>query len=173
MARPSNRDRILDALETVILERGASAATLDAVCAAAEVSKGGLLYHFASKAELFAGLNDRLAAAVEQWIADAPSEPAELIRWYLRPVDSDDPAERALWRSLLASIHGSDNDGSTSLALGQIVAGYGKPLEALDPQLAQQVRLLSDGIYFNALVGAPPAPLELLDAVAADLIARL
>jgi len=45
----SARDRVLDAYETLLIESGPAATTLDAVAAAARVSKGGLLYHFASK----------------------------------------------------------------------------------------------------------------------------
>jgi len=39
----SARDRVLDAYETLLVEQGPAAATLDAVASAAQVSKGGLL----------------------------------------------------------------------------------------------------------------------------------
>ncbi len=39
----SARDRVLDAYETLLIEAGPAAATLDAVAAGAGVSKGGLL----------------------------------------------------------------------------------------------------------------------------------
>jgi AcrR family transcriptional regulator len=45
----ATRDRLLDAFEGLLIAHGPRAATLDAVAAAAEVSKGGLLYHFPSK----------------------------------------------------------------------------------------------------------------------------
>ena len=64
----SARDRVLDAYETLLIEAGPGAATLDAVAAAARVSKGGLLYHFASKDALAAGLLARLR---ERSAADA------------------------------------------------------------------------------------------------------
>ena len=50
------KDRLLDAASTVVHRDGAQALTLDAVAAEAEVSKGGLLYHFASKRDLIDGL---------------------------------------------------------------------------------------------------------------------
>ena len=65
---PSARDRVLDAYETLLIEHGGGSATLDAVAAAAQVSKGGLLYHFASKEALAAGLLQRLR---ERSAADA------------------------------------------------------------------------------------------------------
>jgi len=42
----SARNRIMDAAEDLICTRGIAGFTLDAVAPAAEVSKGGLLYHF-------------------------------------------------------------------------------------------------------------------------------
>ena len=56
--RPT-RDRLLDAFETLLVSAGSRAATLDAVAAEAQVSKGGLLYHFHSKDELVDGMLSR------------------------------------------------------------------------------------------------------------------
>ena len=50
------RAKILDAAEDLILESGSSGLVLDEVARRAGVSKGGLLYHFGSKAELVSGL---------------------------------------------------------------------------------------------------------------------
>ncbi|MES2310459.1 MAG: TetR/AcrR family transcriptional regulator [Verrucomicrobiota bacterium] len=58
-------DKILDAAEKHVLDHGASSLTLEAVAKAAEVSKGGLLYHFPSKDELIKGLVKRV---YEQWM---------------------------------------------------------------------------------------------------------
>jgi AcrR family transcriptional regulator len=43
----NSREKLLDAAEVVVMERGANSMTLDAVAAQANVSKGGLLYQFA------------------------------------------------------------------------------------------------------------------------------
>ena len=59
MARPSRRAQLLDAAVAVIRRDGAAALTLDAVAAEAGVSKGGVLYHFASKRALIDGLLSR------------------------------------------------------------------------------------------------------------------
>jgi AcrR family transcriptional regulator len=56
------RTRILDAVERIVVARGVAGLTLDAAAREAGVSKGGLLYHFASKEALLAGLMERLAA---------------------------------------------------------------------------------------------------------------
>lgn len=50
MARkPVARGAVLDAFESLLIEVGERAATLDAVAGRAGVSKGGLLYHFPNK----------------------------------------------------------------------------------------------------------------------------
>lgn len=59
MARPSNREKVLEAAEAVAIEQGAANITLDAVAARAGFSKGGLLYHFKDKDALLAALVNR------------------------------------------------------------------------------------------------------------------
>ena len=68
------RDSILDAALTVIAKGGACRLTLDAVAAEAEVSKGGLLYHFPDKQSLLRGLLDRHLDRRAAWFAQAASE---------------------------------------------------------------------------------------------------
>ena len=55
------RSRVLDAAEHIVQARGVPALTLDAAAREAGVSKGGLLYHFASKEALLEGLMQRLS----------------------------------------------------------------------------------------------------------------
>jgi AcrR family transcriptional regulator len=56
----SRRDAILDAAADLVRERGAGHLTLDAVSAKANVSKGGLLYHFQTKEALLQAMVSRL-----------------------------------------------------------------------------------------------------------------
>lgn len=53
------RDQILDAADAVILESGGRLFTLDAVARQAGISKGGLVYSFATKDELVAAALER------------------------------------------------------------------------------------------------------------------
>lgn len=53
------------------MERGANSMTLDAVAAQAKVSKGGLLYHFASKEALVQAMVARIASLAEENFAAA------------------------------------------------------------------------------------------------------
>ena len=53
--------RILDAAESLVLDRGVSGLTIEATAQRAGISKGGLLYHFGTKEALLMAMLDRLA----------------------------------------------------------------------------------------------------------------
>ncbi len=86
-AAPDARTRILDAVERIVQARGVSGLTLEAAAREAGVSKGGLLYHFASKEALLAGLMQRLAdfAAAEfaANVARQPEGPGRVARAFI------------------------------------------------------------------------------------------
>ncbi|RUO26651.1 TetR/AcrR family transcriptional regulator [Aliidiomarina minuta] len=58
--RPSKRNDILMAAEKLVKEQGASHLTFDRLSEETGISKGGLLYHFASKEELVLAMMVRL-----------------------------------------------------------------------------------------------------------------
>jgi AcrR family transcriptional regulator len=76
--------RILDAAENLIIVRGVTALTLEAAAREAGVSKGGLLYHFASKEALLEALLGRLSAFIAQefaaCVAAQPEGPGRVAR---------------------------------------------------------------------------------------------
>ena len=126
MARPPHaRERVLDAYEALLITDGERAATLDAVARAAGVSKGGLLYHFASKDDLAAAMIarlDRLATEDIERIRTAPEGPVE---YYLRTsvmmddaLDSHGPAEGAD----VVVPAGADLDALVALVLRSVAA---------------------------------------------------
>lgn len=167
MARPSNRVTILDAFEEILIAHGATEATLEVIADAAGVSKGGLLYHFGSKEDLFAAFGERLLTRVDAATAAAPSDPVEVVRWYLDP-EPTDAGEAALWRSILAALHGTD--AGIDETIRAAFTRYARPLEVLEPTLAEQVRLVGDGIFLNSLVGLSPR--DELAAIVDELAAR-
>lgn len=70
-------ERLLDAAETVAHNRGMQGLTLDAVAAEAEVSKGGLLYHFPSKDALIQAMVKRIAQLAQTlYSEELENEPA-------------------------------------------------------------------------------------------------
>jgi AcrR family transcriptional regulator len=82
--QPDARTRILDAAEAIVRARGVAGLTLDAAAKAAGVSKGGLLYHFASKEALLTGLLGRMAEWMQQdfetCVAAQPEGPGRVAR---------------------------------------------------------------------------------------------
>ncbi len=78
------RTRILDAAETLVRARGVAGLTLEAAAKLAGISKGGLLYHFASKEALLTGLLARMAefiaADFDAGVAAQPPGPGQVAR---------------------------------------------------------------------------------------------
>lgn len=91
--RANARDKILDAAQRVAAERGAGRITLDEVARAAELSKGGLLYHFPSKEALIQGMLERLVAATtvvrEQEAEKLPAGPHRTLKALLATRNQD------------------------------------------------------------------------------------
>src|SRR5688572_26165582 len=81
---PAAREAVLDAFERLIIADGERAATLEATARAAGVSKGGLLYHFASREALIAGVLERLRLLVDEDIALIESAPDGPISYFVR-----------------------------------------------------------------------------------------
>ena len=85
---PAAREAVLDAFERIIIAEGERGATLDATAKAAGVSKGGLLYHFGTKEDLFAALADDLLRSFDELLLSMVEpddhEPGRLCRAYVR-----------------------------------------------------------------------------------------
>ncbi|CAD5993902.1 TetR/AcrR family transcriptional regulator [Agreia sp. COWG] len=155
----STRDRILDAFAEVLGENGERAATLEAVAAAAGVSKGGLLYHFGSKEALIDGVVERLATLVESDVAGIRSSPsgpvAHLIRTSMATGSALDKALVATSRLAQAS-----NSKARDALRAANDAWYAIVLESTgDPVLSRAIMLISDGLaYGSAFLPGSPEP---------------
>lgn len=150
MARPPlARERVLDAFEEILISSGERTATLDATAKAAAVSKGGLLYHFASKDDLADGMVERLKRLVEDDLADMVEAPDGPVAYYVRTsVMENEPLDRALIAvSRLAQ-------GGSSVAGDALRETRGSWADAIRPHVRDQasldlVLLVGDGLYFN------------------------
>jgi len=108
-----DRDRILDAAESVILESGGRTFTLDAVAARAGISKGGLVYSFATKDGLVRAALEREVArfqeAVRQRFGDRPVDPFDMVLAHIEEaLDEDDAATRKAAFLVTALVHAPD-----------------------------------------------------------------
>ena len=113
---PTSADRLLDAAERLVVARGASHLTLDAVAQEAGVSKGGLLYHFPSKAALLEGMVRRhirdLEQRADQYAAEAaaghgPPSPACKVAGRLRALLDKGETHREMGAAMLAAAAGN------------------------------------------------------------------
>lgn len=96
MAPPAltpTRDRILHSAQELVLRQGFAATTVDAILAAAKVSKGAFFHHFPSKAQLGRALVERYAvadaeilraglAAAEATTDDPAAQLVALLQWF-------------------------------------------------------------------------------------------
>ena len=93
----NSREHILDTYIDLLIRSGERAATLDAVATAAKVSKGGLLYHFASKKALLEALAERTLTLAEEDFAAMEQAPEGASAYYINSSTPDNsPFDRAL-----------------------------------------------------------------------------
>ncbi|MBG6179265.1 TetR/AcrR family transcriptional regulator [Arthrobacter sp. CAN_A1] len=146
----SSKERILDSFENILINDGERAATMEAIAAAADVSKGGLLYHFPSKEALVDALGERLLtlSAVDRELMTAdPEGPA---RYYVRTsVYEDSALDRALVAMARLAQQGHPKAQQNfaqiqALWLGALESSLGSR------SVARAVKLMGDGLYYDA-----------------------
>ena len=160
------RARILDAAEELVT--AGQAPTLDAVAAAAGVSKGGLLYHF-GKQSLLQALVVRAVEPAAARLADAAAAGHLAAAWLRLSVP--DHAHRLLYRGILSMLRLTTTGGiELPEEVTQAEARWDRMLadEVGDPVRARLVRRLGDGLFLAALTGQPPTADE-VDALIAHL----
>ncbi|MCI1017890.1 TetR/AcrR family transcriptional regulator [Microbacterium sp. C5A9] len=146
---PLARERVLDAFESIVIEDGERAATLDATAKAAGVSKGGLLYHFGSKDDLAAGLLERLDALTTMDLERMTTAEEGPVAYYVRTsVMEDDALDRALIAATRLA------QGGSTAAADALRRNRDRWADTIRPHVRDAasldlVMLLSDGLYFN------------------------
>ncbi|WP_157259780.1 TetR/AcrR family transcriptional regulator [Chamaesiphon minutus] len=174
LSAAATRDRLLHATSHIIQTQGIERLTLDAVAKEAKVSKGGLLYHFATKEALIAGvvqsLMDEFDADIERELAldRSPESPGRWLRAYVKATFNGKPLATKLISSLV--LVATCNPELLQLVQGKFDAWQQKILASgLDPVRANLVRLATDGFGDAELFGyMPPNP-----ALRQDLLAML
>ncbi len=182
----SAREPILEAAIRVASRDGLLSMTLDNVAREAGVSKGGLIYHFASKEELVRSLITHFALHVEQTLnAKVAVDPQPNGRWVRALLDSCViPAENAdaTESNPLLAMSGMGKFHASLLAavavnptLLEPLRSFGKQMrdriQAEDPQALEQLLLWMalDGLFVWGLFGliSPTDPLrqELLNRI--------
>jgi len=168
----STRARLLDAAERHLLANGADTLTLEAVAAAAEASKGGLLYHFPTKDALVEALVQRAVDGVDAVLATAAEsqEPGAFARAFLDEGMPTGPGRGPVVQP--------DRLTAALVGAATIDPGFLEPLrnaylrwqarlehDGIDPVTATLVRLAVDGWWMASVLDLPPVSRELYVAL--------
>jgi AcrR family transcriptional regulator len=155
----ATRDRLLQATSHIIQTQGVERLTLDAVAKEAQVSKGGLLYHFASKEALVVGviqyLMDDFDAAIDHELSQdqALNLPGRWLRAYVKATFNYKTLPISLITSLLLAV--TSNPEELLKPVQSRFDDWQQKIEVngLDPVRANLVRLAADGLGTNEMFG--------------------
>lgn len=158
----STRNNILFAADSVIREKGIQRLTLDEVAKVAGVSKGGLLYHFASKDALIQGMLETALESFDaeiQRLRELDTSPGAWLRAYIRasfPNGQGDPlAQTLIGSAVLASV---GSNPAITLAYQQHVQKWirAAATDGIEQHKADAIRLAVDGIWLQEALGIAP-----------------
>ncbi len=155
------RTRILDAAEAIVRARGVSGLTLDAAAKQAGVSKGGLLYHFASKEALLTGLLGRMADWMRQdfdaMVVSQPAGPGRVARtmmawaFELAPEAVNERCDRAAAVFLAAFHHDPALLGPIRAVIAEMRAAVAA--DGLPPGAGGAIMAAGDGLFMARIFG--------------------
>jgi AcrR family transcriptional regulator len=164
--RPSKRITILQAALRVIERDGVAAVTYESVAEEADLTKGGLVYHFPTREALLYAVQEHLAARWEAAMTEAAGASAESVpeadRLAAYATVTTQSATRAELLLLL--------DTSTGLTMGEPFAGvlnrWTPPLPDAPPLTTDQLRMLvaqlaADGLWLYETLNGTPMPTEM------------
>ena len=122
------RERILDASQRLILQKGFSGTGLDEIVYEAGLTKGGFLYHFKNRDDLAYALMERYLEEDDRILNDLVAQASELV---------DDPFQRVLaFLKLYADLLG----GLDGAHPGCLVASYTYESQQFDPRVRELTR---------------------------------
>lgn len=155
----ATRNRLLQATSHIIQAQGVERLTLDAVAKEAQVSKGGLLYHFSSKeslvVEVIQYLMDDFDAAINRELAqdNALDLPGRWLRAYVKATFNYKTLPMSLISSLLSAV--TTNPEELLKPVQSRFDCWQQKIEVngLDPLRANLVKLAADGLGMNEMFG--------------------
>ncbi|PZP90890.1 MAG: TetR/AcrR family transcriptional regulator [Variovorax paradoxus] len=156
--RPSARDKILDATLALVKEIGAPAITLDLVAERAQVSKGGLLYHFRFKDQLMRAANERLIdrrrAARAAVFDELPADPNRALKAYVLACVNNRAGNDAISARLLSA--GSMLDESAEPIRQHFKQQFPPFAADVGFDRAALVHAATEGLWFMEMHGVSP-----------------
>ncbi|MBT2585427.1 TetR/AcrR family transcriptional regulator [Arthrobacter sp. ISL-95] len=148
--RASIPERVLNPFESILIESGERAATVDAVARFAGVSKGGLLHYFPNREALVSAQLGRFDELVSEDFDAMRAAPDGPVAYFLQTSFwSNSPLDRAFVAvNRLSQVARSEIQG-------RLMYVHEQWLEILaaevGPELALAIRYIGDGLFFNAV----------------------
>lgn len=164
----NTKQQILEAANQLIEREGVSALTLEAVAAAAGISKGGLLYHFPNKDALIEGMVNHLIESFDERLKRHQGF-ADWLRAYVKLTLADMSVLSQAQFSIIAAIA---NNPDLVQPVQDQTTGWQQHIErtANDPVLATIVRLATDGLWYSEMLGIKQVSDEMKQAIEARLL---
>lgn len=158
MARPSLRADVLAATADLVLERGVGELTLERAAAAAGVSKGGLLYHFPTKAALVGAVVDDVLDRFEAAVDTRSAEDARPAAWAHAYVDATFDVEASRPDLAAALLSSPEVEAGARRRCADRLTAWQRRLErdGVDPATAAVVRYACDGWWSLGRLGPFP-----------------
>lgn len=168
MPRVSKRQKLLEAAALIVKEQGSDALTLDAVAKKAEVSKGGLLYHFSTKEALVKALvqhmNDIYKENVESFVDEEEDEVGKWARAFIKVLHDKSIENQTISGGMLAA-QGINPQLMKPLQETYADWQYHMEHDGLDPVDATILRLAVDGLWLSEIFGLGVLPQTLREQV--------
>lgn len=168
--RTSKRSQILEAATRVVQREGVKSVTFDSVAAEAGLTKGGLLYHFASRDDLVLAIHQHLA---DRWEADlvaaAGKSAAEASRDERLAAYAQVAIQSATRAELLLMLEGSTDAAHSAVWEAVTERWAPPPASAGDAPAALDrfiVRLAADGLWLYDSLTSQQLTSEMRRAVA-------
>ncbi len=177
--RGSARDRILAAAEEIVVKEGVSSLTFDKVAEHTKLSKGGILYHFASKDALVRAMVERFVYRFENGLAGLEAQDEEphgrYTRAYVSATMGDAASTGDQYDRLGGSITAALSNFPDRLEIvhqQNIRCQAAVEKDGLDPVDATIIRLAIEGMWMAEVFNVMHLDPDMRQAVIERLIAR-
>ncbi len=156
------RERIVSAAEDVVIREGVGRLTLESAAVEAGVSKGGVLYHFPTRAALVTAMVHRFVVSFDadlDHFGAYGGKPGDFTRAYLDATVAasapGDMRDRRLGSALIAGV-AADPELLEPLRERYLEWQTSLARDGMDPAIATAVRYASDGIWLCDLFSLAP-----------------
>ncbi len=174
--RASKREEILDSIVALIEDRGVTGITFDAVAERSGVTRGGLIYHFPSRAALVQAIHQHMVQRWEDDLGKALGKPEAEAAAADREAAYIRVSCKAATRGELLMMLESAGDDALGRLWADAVDRWTPPVPALEDEAGINrliARLAADGLWIFDVLSAHPIPPELKRKLAQRLEAMI